>query len=441
MTLNRFPILFLICTSLVASSVAAQTSATDAIEGQTSPKNAPVVQECWPHSGAVNSIIELKGLRLGPGDPEPAKAFVIQNGIEIPARTGGGSAVTNDRQNAQQTLEVILPEEVVPGPAQIVAERNGFRTAPVTITITEWTLPVIKQITPTTGPPGTFVYIECDNFHIYDEIELTDGEGRTVKSFESGGSALGTSFDVPKDFPEGVLRIRIGNRKRGKNQFTPPVEFVVTNEALPVEIIPQWMQSVAPGQWLGLVASSLAPLKHSEQTEVSFKQAGREIIVNLPRPGRPRVEVPAALSPGEVQIQVRTWRNGRPSAWSIAGILNLAEKPLPPYVHALRIEKGTSVSLSPGPDRATKFTAAPGDLILINGTYPVAGPDKLKVLLVKLGEIVELPVTELDGRADWFNEISVRLPADIGRGNWQMIVRASDGTEHHVPIPIHISSK
>jgi hypothetical protein len=175
MTLKRFPILFLICTSFVASSIAAQTSTTDASKGQATPKDAPVVQECWPHSGSVNSVIELKGLRLGLSEHEPAKAFVIQNGIEIPARTGGGSSVTNDRQNAQQTLEVILPEEVVPGPAQIVAERNGFRTAPVTITITEWVLPVIKQITPTTGPPGTYVDIQCDNFHIYDEIELTDG--------------------------------------------------------------------------------------------------------------------------------------------------------------------------------------------------------------------------------------------------------------------------
>jgi hypothetical protein len=71
----------------------------------------------------------------------------------------------------------------------------------------------------------------------------------------------------------------------------------------------------------------------------------------------------------------------------------------------------------------------------------VAGPDKLKVLLVKAGEVVELPVTELSEKADWFNEISVTLPTDIGRGNWQMIIRASDGTEHLIPIPILVLSK
>ena len=401
----------------------------------------PVVNDCSPRSGSVNSVIELKGFRLGPDELQSANAFVIQNGIEIPARTGGGSFFTNDRLNGPQTLEVILPEEVVPGPAQIVAERNGFRSAPVTITITDWTLPIIKQLTPTTGIPGTHVHVECEGFHINDEIELTDGAGRIVKSYESGGSAIGTSFVVPKDFPEGVLRLRIGNRKHGKNQFTPPVEFVVTNEALPLELVPGGMKSVAPGQWLELLLSSLAPVKHTERTEVLFKQAGREIIVDLPRPRRPRVEVPAVLSPGEVQLQGRTWRNGHPSAWSEPITLQLAEKPAPPSVQALRLEKDQWVHLWPGPDRVTKFTAAPGDLIVMSGIYPVSGADKLKVLLVRSGEVVELDVNELDEKVGVFSELAVRLPADIGSGNWQMIVRAIDGSEYVVPVPIRVFAK
>ena len=437
MTLKCLQILLLLCTSLAVSPVAAQTNPTE----QSKAQIAPVVDECWPHSGSVNSVIELKGFRLEADKLETAKVFVIQNGSEIPARTGGSSSVTNDSLNGRQTLEVILPEEVVPGPAQLVAERNGFRSVPVAITITEWTLPVIKQITPASGPPGTSVNIECENFHIYDVIELTDGEGRKVRSYESGGDSTGTGFVVPKDFPEGVLRIRIGNRKRGKNQFTPPVEFMVTNEALPLELVPESIQSVAPGQWANLVPTSSEPLKHSEQTEVSFKQGGREIIVNLQRPRRARVEVPAALSPGDVEVQVRTWRHGRPSIWSTPVTIKLADKPLPPDVQALRLEKGTWTQLFPGPDRAKKFTAAPGDLIVMNGIYPVAGADKLKVLLLRSGEVLELPVTELNEKADWFNEVSLRLPPDIAGGNWQMVVRAIDGSECLIPIPIRVLSK
>ncbi len=436
MIVIRFLILFtlLTCTAPAASPIAAQTN--------DAKRLAPVLNDCEPHSGSVNSVIELKGFRLGPDEPESAKkAFFIQNGVEIPARTGGGSSVTNDRLNGAQTLEVSVPEEVVPGPAQIVVERNGFRTAPVTITITEWLLPVIKQITPASGPPGTFVNIECENFHLYDLIELSNGEGRVVKRYEPGGSAGGTGFIVPQDFPEGVVRIRIGNRKFGKNQFTQPVEFVVTNEPLPPEFMSEWLRSVAPGQWIDLSSSTPAALKHSEQTEVSFKQAGREFIVTLPGEQRQRVEVPAFLSPGEVQMQARTWRDGRSSKWSTPTTIQLLEKPLPPYVQALRLEKTTWVQLWPGPDRAKKFTAAPGDLIVMNGIFPVAGADKLKVLLVKLGEVVELDVTELDEKAEWLNDLSVRLPADMASGDWQMTLRAIDGSEHVVPIPIRILPK
>jgi len=421
--------LLLTCTLLTASTAAAQT------------REAPVVNDYWPHSGSVNSLIELKGFRLGSDLIESAKPFVIQNGIEIPARTGGGVGITNNSLNGPQTLTVILPEEVVVGPAQIVVERKGFRSVPVTITITEWTPPIIKQVIPTSGPPGTTVHIVCENYHTSDKIELTDSEGRPVTNYGGGGASNGTAFGVPKDFPEGVLTIRLGNPKFGKGQFTPAVEFVITNEPVPPKLMPEWIKAVAPGQWIDIQASTLAPLKYSEQTEVSFKQAGREIIVNAPLPQRPHVEVPAVLSPGDVQVQVRTWRHGRSSSWSEPVTLQLSEKLLPPYVQALRLEKTTWVDMFPGPDRAKRFNASPGDLIVMNGQFPVAGAHSLKVLLVRLGVVVELDVTETNEKAQWFSEVRMKLPAGIGSGNWQMIVHAIDGTEHVVPIPIRISPK
>ena len=399
---------------------------------------APVVTDCWPKTGSVNSVIELKGFRLGAGDKESAKAFIIQNGLEIAARTGGGSSVTNDSLNGAQTLEVILPEEVVVGPAKIVVERDGVRSTPILITITEWTLPVIKSISPESGPPGTFVNIECDNFHINDEIELTDQEGRVVKQHESGGSSNGTGFGVPKDFPEGVLRIRIGSRKAGRNQFTSPVEFTVTNEPGSLELSTDWIIPVAPGQWIDLQSSTLSVLKNSERTEVSYTQAGRTIMVSAPNPHRPHIEVPSALSPGVVQVQARTWRHGRASAWSKA-LLQLPDKPVPSDVQALRLEKGSWVQLWPGPDRAERFEATPGDSVVINGRFHVADAQKLKVLLMRSGESLELTVTELDQKADWFHEVILKLPDDLGAGDWQMVLHSvDDGTEFQVPIPIRI---
>ena len=109
--------LLLTCTLLLASPAVAQTN------------EAPLVNGCSPHSGSVNSVIELKGFRLGLDEFESAKAFFIQNGIEIPARTGGGSSVTNDRLNGPQTLEVIVPESVVR------TTDGGERVVPIPIRI------------------------------------------------------------------------------------------------------------------------------------------------------------------------------------------------------------------------------------------------------------------------------------------------------------------
>jgi hypothetical protein len=397
--------------------------------------------ESWePKSGSINSIIELRGYRLYPGDITKTKAFFIQNGVEIPARTGGGSGVTNDEHNGAQTFEVIVPEEVVPGPSQLVIQVNGHRSIPVPVTITEWKLPVIRRVTPTSGAPGTFIDIECDGFHIYDEIEITDADGHPVR-FESGGSSLGTGFGIPKDAPEGVLTVRIGNRKYGKGQYTEPFTVMVTNAPLPLELIMAYTKPVAPGQWIDL-QTSREPLKKSELTEVLFKQAGRTIVVAAPKPFRPHVEVPSALTPGEVQLQARTWRKGRPSEWSEPVVVQLADKPLAPSLAALRLEPGSWVQLWPGPDRASSFSVSAGDEVVLSGLWPVADASKLKVLLVRPGEEIAIRASELDEKADWFSEVRVRLPESLEIGEWRMIVSSeTDGTHSEVPIVIRVVKK
>ena len=409
---------------------------------EASKSNAgPVVEEWSPKTGSIDSIIELKGYRLYPDVLNKTKAFVIQNGVELPARTGGGSSTTNDQHHGQNSLDVIVPEDVVPGPAQIVVEVDGHRSIPATIRITEWKLPVIKRISPTRGGPRTIVHIDCEGFHVNDEIEITDAEGQPFR-FNSGGSSICTAFGIPEDAPEGVITIRIGNQKYGKGQYTEPFTFIVTNDPLPPEVLPWFMKSVAPGQWLDVQVCNPNPFTHSERTEVSFKQTGRQIIVTAPKPFRPHVPVPSALSAGEVELQVRTWRDGRPSEWSEPAVIKLADKPLPPFAGAIRLSEGGWVQLWPGPDRPKSFTVSAADEVVLNGIWPVADASKLTVSLVRPGEAITLTPTELNEKADWFSDIRVRLPQSLEEGEWRMIVSSqSDGTQHEVPIPIRVVKK
>ena len=407
---------------------------------QTTSNTAPVIADCSPKTASVNSIVELSGVRLDSDQPEPAKVFFIQNGIELSAKTQGGSSTTNNSQNGPQTLQVIVPEELVPGQAQIVAERNGTRSVPLTITITEWSVPVVRRIVPTDGPTDTLVNVECDNLHADDEVELIDASGRAVTPTKGAGSSNGKAFVVPENASQGALTVRIGSSKR--NQFSEPVIFNVTNEALSPELRPEWIKSVAPGQWIDLQSSSLVPYKQSEITEVAYKQSGRTIIVNVSPAFRPHVEVPAALSPGEVQVQVRTWRDGRPSQWSTPVELKLSDAPLPAAVHALHREKGNWVHLTPGPDRPSRFVAKPGELLVLNGLFPVARADKLKVILTRAGQNIELKVSDLNDETDWFSDVKVRLPKNLSPGDWQMSIRSvDDHTEAPIPIVLRVSTR
>ena len=402
--------------------------------------DAPSVTGCSPQTASVNSIIELSGFRLGSDRSEPAKVIFIQNGAEVSARTRGSSFTTNNSQNGPQTLKVIVPEELVPGQAQIVLERNGLRSAPINVTITEWRLPIVKGVVPAAGPTDTLVVIECDNLHEDDEVELTDASGRRVTPTKGAGSSDGKAFVVPEDASEGTMTIRIGSSKR--NQFTEPFTFNVTNDALSPELRPEWIKSVAAGQWIDLQSSSLVPFKQSELTEVSYKQNGRTILVKAPFPFRPHVEVPAALSPGDVQVQVRTWREGWASEWSTPVELRLLSAPLPPAVYALHREKGNWVDLTPGPDKPSHFVAKPTELIVMNGLFPVASVDKLRVVMARAGQNVELRVTEVDKRADWFSEVKIKLPKRISAGDWQMSIRGvADHTEALIPIALRIATK
>ena len=233
--------------------------------------------------------------------------------------------------------------------------------------------------------------------------------------------------------------IRIGNRKYG-NQFTEPVKFMVTNDPLPLEVVPDGTTPVAPGQLLELLVQSDQPLKLSELTEVAFKQAGRTIIVASPNPRRPHVAVPTALSPGDVQLQTRTWRNGRPSVWSTDVSIRLTERPVAPSLGAIRlIEQGSWVQLWPGPDRPQHFSASAGDTIVLNGSFRSINASKLKVCLVASAGSIELDVSELDPKADWFSEVIVKLPATLARGDWRMLVaHTEDATQAELPIVLQI---
>ena len=94
---------------------------------------------------------------------------------------------------------------------------------------------------------------------------------------------------------------------------------------------------VAPGQWLDLVVTSEMPSKDAERVEVAFRQKNQLLILPLEDPKKLRVQVPAALFPGSVEIQTRTWVAGEASPWSAPVDFRLLDKPAASKVNSLKI--------------------------------------------------------------------------------------------------------
>ena len=403
----------------------------------TSPQaQGPEITSYTPQLVSVNSVVELEGVRLSATDESKVKAYFIQNGNRFPAKTIEGWSTTNNQANGPQSRDVIVPGGLGNGPTQFVLEVNGLRTAPLALSVVEYKLPELKALSPKSGSAGTVVWIECSGFHANDEIVLTDSQGKVthVENTDSR-SAL---FKVPQDAFAGVMKVQIGNPHYVNNQLSEPLSFVVSSDP-PLELRAEATTAVAPGQWIDLQAENYESLKRSQLTEVSYKQSGRSIVVTAPNSHRPHVVVPAALLPGAVEVQVRTWVDGQPSTWSESVELRLLESPVPPRVDALRLlQAGEWVQLWPGPERAKSFSAKPGDVVVLHGSFPVADASNLKVSLIGSTGAIELSVSELEQKTNWFGDVCVKLPDALTQGNWRMIVNGDDGTSAELPIAIHI---
>jgi hypothetical protein len=96
--------------------------------------------------------------------------------------------------------------------------------------------------------------------------------------------------------------------------------------------------------------------------------------------------------------------------------------------------------LWPGPDRAQSFSAGGGDTIVLNGSFPVADPNRLSVTLAGPEGSITLAAHELNEKAQWFGELYVKLPDVLAKGDWRMrIVSIDDGSQFELPIIIHIN--
>src|SRR5258708_35562171 len=79
----------------------------------------PVVTDCTPKSGSIDSVIELHGFRINRSDKSNTKVYFLQNGNKYLSDSGGGSGATNDDGHGRQSREIRVPNGLVPRMSRI----------------------------------------------------------------------------------------------------------------------------------------------------------------------------------------------------------------------------------------------------------------------------------------------------------------------------------
>jgi hypothetical protein len=306
----------------------------------SSQLEAPHLTRITPEAAAASTHIKIEGLRLGANLDESVQVIFVQGTAEYSARPNGGEYDTADLERDPQALNVVVPDDLQPGPSEVIVEVLGQRSASLGLRISvPATAPMLSGLRPLLPQPGATIWIDGTGFSASDVFELTDALGKPHHIVNGDGTSDAdvAAFMLPKDFPGGETTLRAIEHRSGSNQVSNTLSFTVVRGPAPLDVLSDWLMPVAPGQWLDFMVTSEMPIKDAERVEVAFRQKSQLLILPLDDPRKLRVQVPAALSPGNVEIQTRTWVTGEASPWSSPVDFRLLEKPAAAKVYSLEI--------------------------------------------------------------------------------------------------------
>lgn len=333
--LSRTPLALMLSTMLLCS-----VSPSRSQDPGSTARGAVQLTRITPEAAAPETHIELEGFRLRTTLDKGVQVIFVQGTAEYTTQPYGGGYANSDFESRPQTLNIVVPAELQTGPCEVIVEVKGQRSAslPLKINVAA-TPPTLSSLKPLLPQPGEMIWIDGTGFGESDDFELTDARGKTHDLGNSHGtsSADVAAFRLPSDLPGGEATLRVIERRSGASQVSNPLTFTVLSGPAPLDVCTDWLMPVAPGQWLDFVITSDLPLKDAERVEVSFRQENQVLIVPMEDPKKLRVQVPAAFSPGNVEIQTRTWAAGAASPWSARVRLNLLDKPAASKVYSLDI--------------------------------------------------------------------------------------------------------
>jgi len=386
--------------------------------------DVPVVRAVEPVSVCQGCAVQVVGSRFVDKDMDGTRLLLLRDQQTITATVGSFSRSLEDvPAGGSETLTFELPPSAIAGAWQLIVERDGRRSAPVTFHIVDWAPPTLHTLSPEEAAPGQSVTLTGDNFPAQLIVDLLDQSGRRMSHFDAAAGPQETAIPLPEGTPEGNMLVRIGVRKDGVEWHSQSLPLKVT--AVPrVSIDVSMMAPVAPGQWTMLVMDSNSQQIASERVEVEFRQ-GQHVMISSPnRDQDGRIRVPPSLAPGLVNLRARVWRAGRSSPWSDTVAFDLLAFPADAVIHAIAVVRdGNPFAFWSRIDASDPVEVRPGDRLLVGGEFPFASPRLTLSGSSSPNESIRLQSITARGDA-----VEVEVPPLVA-GEWILRVQSEDVTK------------
>jgi hypothetical protein len=398
-------------------------------------KKAPELTRVIPEQITPGTEIQIEGYRLGWPHPKDMQVVFWQNAIPYTTYAIGGGWQAKDLDNGLQQIKVVVPQGINPGSCSLVVETSGLSSTPIPLQIDlSISPPSITETGSRWVAPGEVVWVTGTGFGISDEIELIDAKGQFhYINAGSTSSAIKTAFTLPMEIAEGEALVRIIEHRSGNNQPSNPIPIIVSRGPVPLELLANWLPSLAPGQWLDLVTANFKPLEKADRAEILFNQGDEPFVVEIQGNTYPRVHIPSQLLPGNVKISTRTWRKNTASVWSDPIDYTLLAEPVAPNVISMEIV-GLDEPIYLGPNTPKSFNLQNGDTLVLRGNFPVANTDKLRLVLKNDTRSFTLIPTFLDP-----GSIKVKLPTHLPISDWALTLKSTENKAFS-KLPIQIQT-
>jgi hypothetical protein len=406
------------------------------IVAQTGEHAQPRLSRSTKGPVTSGASIELKIVYSKDGfDPGSRPTFFfLQGKNRVQAAAPGGTGIL---ETATQLFNVTVPDGLIAGICQVIAQLGDFETQPITLEVTvSVPAPIVTsqyvqvtsvpQYPPRAAQAGDIASVEGTNFGPSDEVEIVDARGSVFRVPTSSSSASASSgFKVPDDVADGEASFEIVEQRSGAQLRSNKVKFQILNVPLPTEILPDGVRPVAPGQWLDIGVEDNPPYGEPKQIDIAFVQSGETTIIptQLAPNDELHVQVPPFMLPGDTTVKTRTHRNGRTSDWSQPARITLLTAPAAPLVESVQPIRPKQPGAEPFVhlrDKQEIVSVESGDRVGLSGHFGIESTASLRLTLVKGWTTLTLMPRATDQPHADFCE--VELPRNLKAGDWQVYV-------------------